>query len=222
MVSKPFCHHHETPVELLVLSTPCSLLFSEVGLEKFSACRFSSDQGSAYLARGYLANLVSCRRSLQPLNVPDLTATAIRLVRLSILENFEDRSEVGTRQLQQLRIREFVDRSLQNPDLSVEMVAKALHCTKRYVHKVFSASGQTLSHYILQSRLMQCRRDLQRPELAHLSVTQIAFSWGFNNPGHFSRAFRRQFNSRPRDCRTPNATSHRIVDPLQNAERVRM
>jgi AraC-like DNA-binding protein len=70
-----------------------------------------------------------------------------------------------------------------------------------YVHKIFSADGQTLSSYIRLARLERCRRDLGRAELTHLSVTEIAFSWGFQHQAHFSRVFRNHFNVSPSSCR---------------------
>lgn len=36
---------------------------------------------------------------------------------------------------------------------------------------------------------------------AHRSIMEIAYSWGFNNPNHFSRCFKRQFGVAPRELR---------------------
>jgi AraC-like DNA-binding protein len=201
IASEAFRHLHESPVEILVVAAPRRILLPDIPVERFSAQRFSAERGSSMLARSYVETLVAERASLHPLMTAELAATAVRLVRLSVMENLGARAEIGVRQMLQTRIRDFVDRHLQNTDLSVEMVAEAHHCSKRYVHKVFSAGGETLSHYILRARLERCHRDLRRPDLAHLSVTQIAFSWGFNSPGHFSRVFRRQFGICPSDCR---------------------
>lgn len=201
VLAEPFRHHHETPGEVWVVDAPAQVLFCDIAMERFCAQRFSSERGSALLARSYIETLVTQRASLHPLTASELVATAVRLVRLSLMENLGERSEIRMHQMLKLRIRDFVDRNLQNSELSVERVAEAHRCSKRYVHKVFSAGGETLSQYILRARLQRCRYDLQRPELAHLSVTQIAFSWGFNNPGHFSRVFRRQFGLSPSECR---------------------
>jgi len=45
------------------------------------------------------------------------------------------------------------------------------------------------------------RRDLCDPGLAASSVSRIAFSWGFNDAAHFSRAFRARFGCSPRELR---------------------
>jgi AraC-like DNA-binding protein len=36
------------------------------------------------------------------------------------------------------------------------------------------------------------------------SITQIAFSWGFNNAAHFSRCFKTRFGATPSDYRQSN------------------
>jgi AraC-like DNA-binding protein len=45
------------------------------------------------------------------------------------------------------------------------------------------------------------RRDLANPRLLEQSVSDIAFSWGFNNAAHFSRSFRDEYRMTPREWR---------------------
>jgi len=99
------------------------------------------------------------------------------------------------------RIQSFIQRNLADPELSIQRIATHMQCTKRYLHKVFSDEGQTLCHYIWAQRLERCRAELMRPEMAAKSITQIAFSCGFSNGAHFSRAFRARFGKPPRDYR---------------------
>jgi AraC-like DNA-binding protein len=44
-------------------------------------------------------------------------------------------------------------------------------------------------------------RDLQNPAHAQRTITDIAFSWGFNNGAHFSRVFREHTGLTPSDFR---------------------
>jgi len=99
------------------------------------------------------------------------------------------------------RIRQYIDSHLRDPSLSLDRIAGQLNCTKRYLHKVFQGNGESLSAYILQQRLQRCRMDISKPELANLSITQIARSWGFTSVSHFSRAFRLRFGLSPRAVR---------------------
>jgi transcriptional regulator GlxA family with amidase domain len=78
-------------------------------------------------------------------------------------------------------------------------VAGALNCTKRYIHKAFSDSGETIASHIWGMRLERCREDLSAS--ARRPITDIAFSWGFNSSSHFSRLFRERFGASPRGYR---------------------
>jgi AraC-like DNA-binding protein len=206
--SMGFKSSNDGPVELLVLAAPrTAMLGSCVGLEGRTAQRFSSETGSARVAKSYLASVLDARGTLSPVTSTELISVAAQLVRLSILENVSQPSKASQRTLLRARIRTYVDRNLRDPDLSIDSIASVHKCSKRYVHKIFSADGQTLSHYIRLARLERCRRDLGRAELTHLSVTEIAFSWGFQHQAHFSRLFRSHFNVTPSCCRQQPAGS---------------
>ncbi len=193
---------NDDPVELLVLAAPrTTMLGCTVGLEGRTAQCFSSETGSARVAKDYLASLLGARGVLSPRTSTELIAVAAQLVRLSILENVGQPSKANQRALLRRRIQDYVERNLRDPDLSIDSIAAVHNCSKRYVHKIFSANGQTLGNYIRLARLERCRRDLSRAELTHLSITEIAFSWGFQHQAHFSRVFRDHFNVAPSRCR---------------------
>lgn len=108
------------------------------------------------------------------------------------------------------RIRNFVKAQLRDPNLSVEMIAQAIGLSSRYVYKLFSNEQTPLMRSVWDERLDHCQRDLGLAALRNRSVSEIAFFWGFNNPAHFSRAFRLRFGMSPTECRqralhVPNA-----------------
>ncbi|MDT4852528.1 Helix-turn-helix domain protein [compost metagenome] len=69
------------------------------------------------------------------------------------------------------------------------------------MHKAFSAEDDTLAHYIQRQRIQACMRELAHPVRAQRTITDIAFSWGFNNGAHFSRVFREHTGLSPSDFR---------------------
>ena len=85
--------------------------------------------------------------------------------------------------------------------LTVDHIAQALNCSKRHLHKAFSEEDNTLAHYIQRQRIQACMRELAHPARAHRTITEIAFSWGFNNGAHFSRVFREHTGQSPSDFR---------------------
>ncbi|MDP2220965.1 MAG: helix-turn-helix transcriptional regulator, partial [Hydrogenophaga sp.] len=84
---------------------------------------------------------------------------------------------------------------------SIDRIAQSLNCSKRHLHNAFSAEDDTPAHYILRRRLLACMRDLQDPAFTQRTITDIAFSWGFNNGAHFSRVFREHAGLSPSDFR---------------------
>jgi len=105
-----------------------------------------------------------------------------------------------------LRIMDFIDRALFDPDLSPAVVARALKITSRHVHRLFAQQGATVTRYIQERRLEKCRAALADPLLAGLSVTHICSEYGFRSLPHFSRLFHARYGMSPRDYRRAPAT----------------
>lgn len=99
------------------------------------------------------------------------------------------------------KIIHFVDNHLSDSSLAPAEVAAAMGISLRHLHRVFSATGNTFGDYLRFRRLEHCRRDLGNPRLAHKSITDVAFSWGFSDAAHFSHCFRKQFGVSPRGFR---------------------
>ena len=147
------------------------------------------------------------------LELPSMSPQAARgagdliteLVRLSLCDLAGQGTACTQAEAMRDRIRAYVGRHLHDASLSIEGIAQALNCSKRLLHKSFGEGdgegGDTLSQYILRRRLNGCMRELRDPAQAARSITEIAFSWGFNSSAHFSRAFREHTGVAPSDYR---------------------
>ena len=71
----------------------------------------------------------------------------------------------------------------------------------RYIRTVFSTGGEKISSFILRRRLEECARQIRSPAWAAHTLTEIAFSWGFNSAAHFTRTFHEKFGVAPREYR---------------------
>ena len=100
------------------------------------------------------------------------------------------------------RIRDYIGQHLRDPALSIDRIAEVLRCSKRHLHQAFADEEVTLTQFILQRRLQACMRDLRNPQYQPRTITDIAFSWGFNNGAHFSRVFREHAGLSPSDFRS--------------------
>jgi AraC family transcriptional regulator, positive regulator of tynA and feaB len=104
------------------------------------------------------------------------------------------------------RIQRFVDAHISEPTLGADEIAAAMGISVRHLHRLYSVTGTTVGDSIRSRRLEHCRSDLANPRWRERSITEIAFSWGFNDSAHFSHSFRRQFGVSPRAFRAQIAT----------------
>lgn len=107
---------------------------------------------------------------------------------------------------QRERIQQFIDMHLSEASVGPAEIASALGISVRHLHRLFSATGNSVGDYIRARRLEQCRNDLANPRLKDRTITEIAFFWGFSDSAHFSHSFAKQFGASPRDFRAQVAS----------------
>lgn len=100
-----------------------------------------------------------------------------------------------------LRIINYIESNLHDPDLTPTRIAEAGRMTPRYLHHLFSDQEETVARYILRRRLDACARALASRAQRGRTVTAIAFDYGFNSPTHFARVFRAKYGVTPREYR---------------------
>lgn len=99
------------------------------------------------------------------------------------------------------RVKQYIERHLDDPLLSVMQIAQALNCSKRYLHIVFRHESFTLYQYIQDLRLQRAYSELVCPGDADATITDVSMKWGFSTPSHFSKLFRRKYGCPARQVR---------------------
>jgi AraC-like DNA-binding protein len=94
------------------------------------------------------------------------------------------------------RITAFIERRLEDTQLSPLAIAQAHHISIRYLYMVFSERGTTVGSWIRSRRLEKCRAELVKPG-SDRSITEIATRFGFYDVAHFSRSFHAAFGMPP-------------------------
>ena len=191
--SRPYTLTFDDPMHAVVVMFPHSALdvdSHEVG--KLTAVRLAGDDGLARAVSPFLRELTRTVGDLDGStglrvvhNTMDVISTMLagELIRLS--GNARDRSGELLHS-----IHEYISRNLSDPELGPQSIAAANFISARYLQQIFHKQGTTISQWIRERRMSYVRRDLRDPRLGHLAISQIAASWGFVNPAHFSKAFR--------------------------------
>jgi YesN/AraC family two-component response regulator len=88
-----------------------------------------------------------------------------------------------------------VERNISNADFSVEELSRALLLSRAAVYKrLFVLTGKTPIEFIRQLRL---QRAAQLLEKTNMTVAEVAYETGFNNPKYFSKYFRAEYGILP-------------------------
>lgn len=199
---KAYTVSNTSDIEQLVLLVPREKVFA-AGMrpEDLLVQRYSARTGIGRLAGDLMHRAFDEIEECSSDSAETVGEAIAQLLRQSLMERAGRPTSLSLREALRDRIKQHVHRNLRDPALSIDQIATALRCSKRTLHKAFSNDGLTLSEYIWRLRLNRCRRDLESPACAWKSITEIAFSWGFSSPAHFSKAFRDAFGVSPTQFR---------------------
>jgi AraC family transcriptional regulator, positive regulator of tynA and feaB len=171
-------------------------------LRNLVARRFASSHGLGKLIWSLVSATFDQAPEIRNRSGQDVADIVVQMTRLALLESADENAWADSKETIQERVKRYISSHLRDPDLSITKLADSTQCTKRYLHMAFHSEKISISDYILKLRLDRCREDLLNSAFARRSITDIAYSWGFNNSNHFSRCFKQQFGVSPRHLRT--------------------
>ena len=183
---------------LIALVPRDSVATPRLRLDNLMVRKFPGRTGMGRLAYQFMISAFDEIPIITPQAEWEIAGAIGHLIRLTMLDASEIRSDVSLREVWRDRIKAHISAHLCDPEVSIDQIAGAMNCTKRYVHKVFQCEGASVSESILRMRLARCQEDLCNPARSRNSITDIAYSWGFNNPAHFSKTFKDEFLISPR------------------------
>lgn len=188
--------------EMCILMIPRDqVLARDFDLRSLALRRFPGRRGLGKLIWSLALATFDQIPEIQDRSSRDVADILAQMIRLALVDFSGGRAQVDSKEALRERVKLYIARHLGDPDLSIAKLASVMQCTKRYLHMVFQSEQISISDYILKLRLERCREDLLNSACAHRSITDIAYSWGFNNSNHFSRCFKQAFGVCPRQLR---------------------
>ena len=198
-VSQPHAITSTETTEHFVVTVPHDLVAGRgLRLDRLSAQRFSARTGVGRLAADLIHSTFGELATISPECEDNLAASLLSLIFLPL-----PNEAAHTHEALRYRIESYIRDQIRDPELSIEKIAGALRCSKRYLHMAFAASDRSITDHIWTTRLDGCRGDLARR--SDQTISEIAFAWGFSSSAHFSRAFRKRFGVTPSEFRRTDA-----------------
>jgi signal transduction histidine kinase/ligand-binding sensor domain-containing protein/DNA-binding response OmpR family regulator len=125
------------------------------------------------------------------------------LQRETIRKSFQKRFELTPSDIQVTPLDEkliqkalqIVENNLSDPDFSVDKLSREIGMSRVHLYKkLTSLTGKSPIEFI---RIIRLRRAAQLLEKSQLSVSEIAYQVGFNNPKYFTKYFKSEYRTLP-------------------------
>lgn len=200
----PSYSRYDGPFEIVIARTTESALRSRLPeFERLCGRRLRAGEGIADTAVGMARSLSEKIDGKLPVRFePDVSRQLIDVFATAYAISFgAAASETSICAARGAQARSFLEAHLGDPDLTPEGAALALGISTRYLRLLMSDAGESPSAYILRRRLEECAKRLASDAYRGRTVTDIAFSWGFNSAAHFTRAFKAKYGMTPTDYR---------------------
>ncbi|WP_433432910.1 helix-turn-helix transcriptional regulator [Nonomuraea sp. CA-141351] len=200
---------HDDALELALVAIPKPVLpLAGEAIAPLLGHGMPVDDGVSGLLKRFIEDLSDEKLSLNPADSQRLGMVLVDLVTAcfsSLLQSGPGPRPGSSRRVLAGRIRAYIQRHLNDPELTPRSVAAAHHISVSYLHRLFQQEGDTIAAWIRDQRLQRTRRDLADAALTDVPIHEIATRWGFGRAGDFSRAFRAAYGMSPRAFRSETA-----------------
>ncbi|MBO6527528.1 helix-turn-helix domain-containing protein [Erythrobacter sp.] len=170
--------------------------------------QFVSESGPGKLLRDYLESLCTIAPEIRKAQAPAAGEALVQLAALalnSVTWDETDPPALANNALL-LRAQALINANIQDCDLSPEWIAATMGLSRARLYRIFTPRGG-IAASIRETRLRRCYTDLLSLRHAHEQLSQIAYRWGFSDPGHFSKVFKSRFGMSPTELRNEGASA---------------
>jgi AraC-like DNA-binding protein len=216
--TRPYELRFEGAFQQYVLRLPGPTLRTSLrDTQSLTASTVSGQRGAGQLMIGMIQTLVADIGTLAPESATAVaeSVTQILIAGLSALPAARQQPVSHLTAYHREQIKACARARLRDPALTVVGIAAQLRVSPSTLHRAWAGEACSIAEWIWARRLDAARRDLCDPGMGARSVSEIAFSWGFNDAAHFSRAFRARFACSARELRSGGA-----VQPAQSGTAV--
>lgn len=193
--TRPHRVHCPKDFRKLIVSIPRTVMREHIAaVEHCTARRIAGDSGIGMVTSNFLKGAIDAIGTLSFHEHQALGEQALDLLTLASVSVRPSNFYLSrSRSMSLHRVKQFIEAHLQDPSLDTGMIAAGTGLSSRYLRKLFEDEDTTLMRHIFHTRLERCHRDIMIRHKTGLTITEIAFRWGFNDLSHFSRSFRTRY-----------------------------
>lgn len=201
--TRPYDLYFDDSFRMLVLMLPASRLsLSKTALDKVTAFRVSGRRGLGALTSSLLTAMdEQLNGDGSPVNF-EASEALVQLISATFLQALSpDTRDYRDRSVVLLQVKQYIRSRLGDPSLTVADIAAANHMSVRSLQKLFSEHEETVSGWIRQQRLQNCRQELADPAHSTKSIAAVCLRWGFSDAASFTRTFKNEYGYTPGEFR---------------------
>ncbi|WP_313802523.1 AraC family transcriptional regulator [Sphingobium sp.] len=195
------CSDFRPPSEFdyLIAHVPRTALETELGEPAPYGCAIPAYRGAGAVLASSLRALADCSlRDETDQSLRSLLPEYARLIQTTMMRVQSDCvSDITSEQME--TVRDYLQQHLSDPALTSEQVAVGCGMSRRQLYRHFEGTGQGFAEMLRMLRLDRAAFELR--DSPRLSIAEVAYRCGFENPVSFSRSFKAQFGCSPRDMR---------------------
>lgn len=166
---------------------------------QFCGQRLGSATGMTGAVAAMVQELTNGDRELGPIYEDRVSRYLLEMISMSYTMGMDDAQNASAVAWQRHKdVIQYIEDNLRDPELSPATISEGLRLSPRYLRTIFAPAGEKMSAYILRRRLEECARQMSNHAWNAHTLTEIAFSWGFNSAAHFTRTFNEKFGMAPR------------------------
>lgn len=187
------------PADALIVRIPARMLASIVPrADDYCSTAVDAKVGSANILATIMKDVWGWRDALTEHDHEVIPETMLRLIGAVFGHAAAEIGEGYCHKSQQLeRLRGVIRSNLSDPGLSVDHLCRLLDLSRTTIFSLTRMIGTTVERLIIDARLEAVETRLGDPVFGEQSITEIAFSAGFQDLSHFGRRFKQRYGETP-------------------------
>jgi len=161
--------------------------------------KFNGATAETKAFRAYLSGFIDNFLELSEAGVTALGGTASAMLKSLLLLQRPHEMSKQSRDL--ARVQAALMERMNEPTHSLKAVAEELGIGPRTIHRLFHSIGTTPARWLEGQRLAAVAQELRGSATSGRLITSIARAYGYSDPAHLSRNFKKQFGMSPKEYR---------------------